>query len=147
MLNTGTLHHVSLPVSNIDKARDFYGGILGLEEDRSRPDFDFKGAWYNVGDRKVHLIVPKQDEHPTLRTGKPIDSHDSHFAIRVTSFSGAIRFLESKGFRRTADRNPEPSVSNPLPMRVNAAGKAGFPQIYILDPDRNVIEINAERED
>jgi hypothetical protein len=32
-------------------------------------------------------------------------------------------------------------------MRINAAGTAGFPQIYILDPDRNVIEINADRDD
>ena len=29
----------------------------------------------------------------------------------------------------------------------NPAGKAGFPQIYVLDPDRNVVEINAERLD
>jgi hypothetical protein len=28
-------------------------------------------------------------------------------------------------------------------MKVNPRATAGFPQIYILDPDRNVIEINA----
>jgi hypothetical protein len=32
-------------------------------------------------------------------------------------------------------------------MRLSPAGAAGFPQIYILDPDRNVIEINAETAD
>jgi hypothetical protein len=30
---------------------------------------------------------------------------------------------------------------------MNPTGKAGFPQIYLLDPDRNLIEINAERLD
>jgi glyoxylase I family protein len=147
MLNTGTLHHVSLPVSDIDRAKAFYGEVLGLEEDRNRPDFDFKGAWYNVGDRKLHLIVATTGEHPTFRLGKAIDSHDSHFAIRVPSFSGAVAFLESRGYRKSDERNPEPTADNPRPMRVNAAGKAGFPQIYILDPDCNVIEINAERQD
>jgi catechol 2,3-dioxygenase-like lactoylglutathione lyase family enzyme len=76
MLNTGTLHHVSLPVSDIDRAKAFYGEVLGLEEDRNRPDFDFKGAWYNVGDRKFHLIVANTGEHPTFRFSKAIDSHD-----------------------------------------------------------------------
>ena len=147
MLNTGTLHHVSLPVTDIDRAREFYEGVLGLIEDAARPAFDFKGAWYNLGDRKIHLIVANPGEQPTLRSGKAIDSHDAHFAIRVPSFSAALAYLESRGFRRSAERNAAPSTANPLPMWVNAAGRAGFPQVYILDPDRNVIEINAEKPD
>jgi catechol 2,3-dioxygenase-like lactoylglutathione lyase family enzyme len=147
MLKIGTLHHVSLPVSNIEVAREFYRDVLGLEEDPGRPDFPFKGAWFKLGDRTLHLIVPTPGEHPTYRTDKAIDSHDAHFAIRVPRFSDAIAYLESKGFRRTADRHPVPTAADPRPMRVNEAGRAGFPQIYILDPDRNVIEINAERED
>lgn len=147
MLKNATLHHASLPVTNIARARQFYSGVLGLEEDPNRPKFDFEGAWYKVGDRTLHLIVPQTDDDPTFRSEKAIDSHDAHVAIRVASFSGAIAHLESKGYRRTADPNPRPTPDNPLPMRVSMAGKAGFPQIYVLDPDRNVIEINAERED
>ena len=147
MLKNVMLHHASVPVSNIGSAKQFYGEVLGLEEDPARPDFPFEGAWYKLGDRRLHLIVPEKDDSPTFRLEKAIDSHDAHVAIRVDSFSGAIAHLESKGYRRTADRNPAPTADNPRPMRVNAAGKAGFPQIYILDPDRNVIEINAERED
>jgi catechol 2,3-dioxygenase-like lactoylglutathione lyase family enzyme len=64
MLKTGTLHHVSLPVTDLDRARTFYGDVLGLEEDPHRPNFDFKGAWYNLGDRKIHLIVANPGEHP-----------------------------------------------------------------------------------
>ena len=30
-------------------------------------------------------------------------------------------------------------------MRVNTASVTGYPQIHVLDPDRNVIEINADR--
>jgi glyoxylase I family protein len=147
MLNAGTLHHVSLPVSNLEKARDFYTNVLGLEEDLGRPRFSFDGAWFRVGDRSLHLIVPTAGENPTYRTAKPIDSHDAHFAIRVPSFSGAIKHLEAKGYRRSDEPNPQPGAANPLPMRVNTGGKAGFPQIYILDPDHNVIEINADKPD
>ena len=32
-------------------------------------------------------------------------------------------------------------------MRLSINGPTGFPQIYIMDPDRNVIEINAEKMD
>jgi hypothetical protein len=32
-------------------------------------------------------------------------------------------------------------------MRLSPSGPAGFPQIYIVDPNRNVIEINAAKVD
>ena len=142
MLDIETLHHVSLPVSDLDRAKAFYGVTLGLTE-TARPPFAFGGAWYRVGDRSLHLIVPEPGEQPTFRKEKAIDSHDSHFAIRVHSYAKAVAYLESKGFRRSDERNPQPSVDNPQPMRLSPKGPAGFPQIYILDPDRNVIEINA----
>ncbi len=75
MLGIETLHHVSLPVSDIDAARHFYGTVLGFPE-LLRPNFSFRGAWYRVGDRDLHLIGA---EHPTFRAGKGIDSHDIHW--------------------------------------------------------------------
>jgi glyoxylase I family protein len=146
VLRIEMLHHVSLPCSDLERSKHFYSTVLGLEE-TERPAFTFKGAWYRVGDRSLHLIVPDPGASPTLRHDKAIDSRDAHFAIRVQSYSKAVAHLESKGYRRSDDRNPTPTGANPLPMRLNPAGAAGFPQIYILDPDRNVIEINAERLD
>jgi len=131
-----TLHHVSLPVTDLERARRFYSDVLGLRE-IPRPPFDFPGAWYRAGDRDLHLIV---SERSTFRAGKGIDSHDIHFAIRVASYRRAIEHLRSRGYRPDADDDLQK-------MKENPAGKAGFPQIYILDPDRNVIEINAERLD
>ena len=77
---------------------------------------------------------------PTFRTGKGVTLEDGHFALRVRSFRAALAHLESKGLRATVD---EPGRS----MRVNPSSVTGYPQIHILDPDRNVIEINAERVD
>ena len=146
MLKIETVHHVSLPASDLERSTKFYEGVLGLEP-MDRPEFDFDGRWYKVGDRSLHLIVPKDSEDPTFRQDKPIDSHDAHFAIRVGSYAAAVAHLESKGFRRSTDRNPRPTSDNPLPMRLSPTGPAGFPQIYVLDPDHNVIEINAAKVD
>lgn len=146
MLRIQTIHHVSLAASNLDRAKAFYEGVLGLEP-MPRPNFPFDGAWYRVGESTLHLIVPEADDQPTFRQGKGADSHDTHFAIRVARYSEAVAYLESKGYRPSQDRKPKPDAESPLPMRLSPAGPAGFPQIYILDPDGNVIEINAERLD
>jgi catechol-2,3-dioxygenase len=70
------IHHVSIAVRNLERARAFYGGVLKLPE-MERPPFQSKGIWYAIGDQQLHLI-----EHPkgeTLRSGG-IDSTDGHFA-------------------------------------------------------------------
>lgn len=131
-LEIDTLHHVSIPVSDLARAKHFYGHVLGLLE-LPRPPFPFDGAWYRAGDRELHLIVAAD---PTFRTGKGPDTQDTHFALRVRSFRAALAYLESQGFRPDADG---PGRS----MRVNAHSVVGYPQAYLLDPDRNVIEINA----
>ena len=133
MLAIEMLHHVSLPVSDLERARKFYAEIIGLTE-LERPPFPFPGAWFQIGDRQLHLIGG--DSKATFRTDKPVDSHDAHFAIRVRSFKQAVEHLRSLGYA--------PDAADPLHVsRENAAGKAGFPQIFVLDPDRNVVEINS----
>ena len=142
MLDIETIHHVSLPATDLTRSSEFYEGVLGLEP-MDRPPFAFAGRWYKVGDRSLHLIVPAAGDDATFRRGKAIDSHDAHFAIRVRSYAAAVAHLEAKGFQPSSDRNPGRTTDNPRPMRLNPRGPAGFPQIYVLDPDDNVIEINA----
>ncbi|WP_218244066.1 VOC family protein, partial [Pseudomonas sp. 2995-3] len=50
------LHHVSISVTDLDKAKHFYSDVLGFQE-IERPDFDFPGAWYSLGSQQLHLIV------------------------------------------------------------------------------------------
>jgi glyoxylase I family protein len=133
MIDIETLHHVAVAVSDLERARTFYADLLGLKE-IARPNFSFPGAWYAVGDRQLHLIVASD---PTFRAGKGVNSQDTHWALRVKSFRGALDYLRSKGYR---EGNEDVMRS----MRVNVAGPTGFPQIHLMDPDRNMIEINAE---
>ena len=133
MFRIETLHHVSLPVSDLKRAEEFYGSILELEK-IGRPPFDFEGAWYRLGDRQLHLIV---HDSSTFRERKGVDSHDIHFAIRVNSYSATRDFLRSKGYHPDAGDEFKK-------MRENPKATAGFPQLYIMDPDRNIIELNAE---
>jgi catechol 2,3-dioxygenase-like lactoylglutathione lyase family enzyme len=132
VLRIESIHHVSLPVSDLERAKRFYTEILGLRE-IPRPAFSFPGAWLQLGDRTLHLIVGEQS---TFRRAAKPDSHDIHFAIRVASYREAVEHLAAKGYR--------PDASEPLlTTRQNPTGTAGFPQVYVLDPDLNVIEVNA----
>lgn len=131
------IHHTALTVTDIERSRQFYRDILSIRE-IPRPAFNFPGAWFQVGEtQELHLIVHSR---ATFR-GKPLDSRDVHFAVRVPSFHAAVEFLHAKGYRE--DANPE----DPYCMIVQPHATAGYPQIYICDPDRHVIEINAERLD
>ena len=121
-----TVHHVAITVTDIDKARHFYGEVLGLPE-IPRPAFPFPGAWYEIGGRQVHLIV--HDGTKTLRGTREIDLKDGHFALRVSDFDEAVAHLRSHG----------------IECLLRPQNITPWAQIYVTDPDGNVIELNAER--
>jgi catechol 2,3-dioxygenase-like lactoylglutathione lyase family enzyme len=50
-------NHVSITVTDLAKAKEFYGGLLGFKE-IPRPAFNFPGVWYGIGgDLSLHIIV------------------------------------------------------------------------------------------
>ncbi|MGP4069506.1 VOC family protein [Halobacillus sp. B29] len=118
------IHHVSLLVTDIERAKHFYGEVLGFEESSKRPDFGFPGAWYQVGETQVHLIVHSEGE--TLRGTTEIDSRDGHFAVRVRDIEAFLERMEAYD----------------VEMLNKPHNKTDWHQVYICDPDGNVIEFN-----
>lgn len=126
MIISEMIQHISLNVTDLERSKQFYKEVLCLDEIQ-RPSFLFRGAWFSIGNSKqqLHLIVHSGE---TLRT-KGLDSRDGHFAIRVASFEETITWLEKKKVFYKANNN----------------SNSGLPQIFILDPDLNIIELNAEK--
>jgi catechol 2,3-dioxygenase-like lactoylglutathione lyase family enzyme len=120
-MRINTLLHAAVLVTDLERSRRFYGGVLGLKE-KPRPDFGFAGAWYDLGECELHLQVteealPPADDRPR---------RDFHVALLVDDYDGTKRELESAGieFRE---------------------GTAGIPQIFIRDPDGNQVELQSRR--
>ncbi|HTE20769.1 MAG TPA: hypothetical protein VK689_20580, partial [Armatimonadota bacterium] len=129
---------------NLDNSREFYSKTLGLKEiGRPKALADkMKGAWYQVGSCTLHLIVEGESEQSTFRTGakgqgKPLSSRDIHFALRISNYVETLQFLFHHGYREGGE--------DELGIKVSYKADAGFPQIFIMDPNRNVIELNAAR--
>ncbi len=131
------LHHISLPVVDLERSRRFYREVMRLEE-IPRPAFPFPGAWFRLGDRELHLIAGNE-AHP--RGAQSTNPRELHFAVRVASYREALEHLQAHGYHEDA---PEHAATR-LALRPRAV--TGYPQIYILDPDRHLIEINADRLD
>ncbi|MDB5523763.1 MAG: gloA5 [Rhizobium sp.] len=126
------LHHVSIIVRDLDISLPFYREVFGLEP-IVRPPFPFPGAWLGCGTQQIHLIVHADG---SFRTSNKIDRSDLHFAFRTDDFEAIVAKLQSMGF------NADAAEGDPKKIYVNRQPTAGFPQIFLLDPDRNIIEIN-----
>ncbi|MGM0873185.1 MAG: VOC family protein [Bacillota bacterium] len=127
MIEVENIHHVSLSVTDLQKAKHFYGTMLGFQE-LERPNFDFPGAWYQVGNQQLHLIV--HPDSSTLRMDQEINSRDGHFAIRVKDYDETLKQLNELGIMISEKPN----------------SKSGFAQIFCMDPDLNLIEFNVDQE-
>jgi catechol 2,3-dioxygenase-like lactoylglutathione lyase family enzyme len=122
------LHHVSLTVTNLERAKDFYGKVLCLREIQ-RPNFDFPGAWYEVGQQQIHLIVLPTSQ--TIRSDKRLSSREGHFALRVENYADTLAWLQK----------------NKIEILDKFHSKSGFAQIFCADPDGNLVELNVDRQE
>ena len=110
------IHHVSINVSDIARALEFYNGVLGLGM-LPRPNFSFNGAWLDAGNgRQVHLI--EGDVPPDV---------GQHVAFRVDDVDAAVAHLRAEGL----------DVSDPKPV-----GDTDIRQAFTHDPDGNLIELS-----
>jgi catechol 2,3-dioxygenase-like lactoylglutathione lyase family enzyme len=125
-------HHVSVITRNVEHAKTFYKDVLGLAE-VERPPFPHLGAWLRSGSLEIHITYYLAG---TFRD-RPVDPNDIHFAIRVPDFEQAVSRLARNGYVEGGEPD------NPKRIVIKRDSVTGYPQLWVMDHDRNVIEINA----
>ena len=123
------LQHCGLIVADLERSRLFYSGALGLEEVPRPRNFVFEGAWFQVGDDQLHLLVEGEttsraggaDPGPSARVGLA-----NHIALEVDDLEGSVVRLDEHGVAL---------IGGPMPRG------DGYDQVFIRDPDGYVIEL------
>ena len=108
------LDHCTVLVTDVAKARQFYGETLGLREIAPPREFDFVAIWYDLGGSYLHL----------LQKEKPDSISPRHFCLHVTDVRAAREELRRRGL--TIDET----------VKIAAADR-----FFVRDPDGNRIEI------
>lgn len=126
------LHHVSLVTTDPERSAAFYRTIFALER-LDRPAFKIEGVWLGCGSGlQLHLTKHLPGNFRT----KGVDNNDVHFAFRTDDFEGILTRLKLAGFSEEAHEDSQ------MRIIINRSGLAGFLQLYVMDPDRNIIEVN-----
>ena len=117
------LSHVSITVTDVAKAREFYTGVLGLAE-IPRPAFDFPGIWYSLGgDLQLHIILNDELVRPAVEREKIVARYP-HFALWTDDCDETAAKIEALG----------------LVCRDVISGPTGLRQVFVKDPDGNMVE-------
>jgi glyoxylase I family protein len=97
------INHVSLIVRDTEQALGFYKGVLGLEQDMSRPDLGYPGAWLTVGDGQIHLM---ELPNPDSTEGRPQHGgRDRHLALTIMDISVIQACLEQVDIKYTLSKS------------------------------------------
>lgn len=125
------LFHLAFPVTSLEKARGFYGRLLGCPEGRSAAgwvDFDF------YGHQIVAHLAPAEAGHRSTST---VDGDE----VPVRHF-GAI--LPMQEWERLAQKLKAADVRFIIEPHVRFKGEAGEQAtMFLLDPCGNALEFKA----
>ncbi len=115
------IHHLSLLVSDTERALGFYRDVLGLSV-VERPELGFPGAWLAIGDKQLHLL---ELPNPDPLEGRPDHvGRDRHLALSVQGLDRLeIRLAQAE-----------------IPI---TRSKSGRDAIFCRDPDGNGVELIA----
>ncbi|HEX6007404.1 MAG TPA: VOC family protein [Burkholderiales bacterium] len=128
---TPPLFHLAFPVTDLAKARAFYGGLLGCPEGRSSDtwvDFDF------YGHQIVAHLAPQEAGH---RHTSAVDGEDvpvRHFGVILTM----------PAWQALADKLIAADVNFVIEPHVRFKGEVGEQAtMFFLDPCGNALEFKA----
>lgn len=136
------IHHIGIPVSNLERSiafyRDLLGGELVFAADAAGPEVatmmavpeaEVRLAMLRFGTTMIELL---EYTHPR---GRPYDRRNadigaSHAAFTVTDIAATMRELEVQGVR-----------FNAAPIFVQQGPMAGYAFVYFADPDGIPLEL------
>lgn len=116
-----TINHVSVVASDLDVSSEFYVDLLGAEE-IAAPNFEVPVRWLSFGDQQLHLFqrdVPSPQYH--------------HFGLTVEEFENV--------YREAVDRELVGDFADDSLLGLYELPD-GAVQLYIRDPDENLVEVN-----
>ena len=128
------LHHHGIRMGkkdeDVEKARTFYGDVLGLETDAGRPTIPgIPGFWMYVGEgentSQIHLMGAV-GMSPVARSEKEDPTHP-HVALAVEDIQEAKRDLDARGIWY---------------WQIEGLVGQGSDQIFVRDPFDNIIELH-----
>lgn len=107
---------LAIPAGQEDKARAFYGGILGMDEIPKPPELAKRGgAWFRAGSVVIHIGVEADYTPP----------YKAHPALVVDNLEAFLQACQANGI---ATDTSEPPLE-------------GYKRAYIFDPFGNCIEL------
>ena len=122
----GGIQHASMRVADLDRAREFYIGVLGLEPHPERPN------WLGHAQGcPIHLIE-------RTKVGDDTDDPARHIALRVERLEDVVLILlnhRCEPFQSDvlqSEHRPITSPGQPLDF--------GLGTVFVRDPDGNLIE-------
>ena len=126
----GTLQHYTIEPSDLEKTKDFYCDVLGLENG-NRPPLDFPGYWlYSGGIATVHLMGTRKPRDGIVVRGTEKKYDDTgrldHIAFAATDVDGVRKRLQSRNVK----------------FRESIVPRTGDTQFFLYDPDGVGVELN-----
>ena len=119
----GSFRHLSITVTDLERARAFYRDVIGLEE-VYRPDLGVPGIWFGLdGELQLHILVNEALRKPDEERNSWTLSYP-HFALWTDDVPAKGRAFKAMG----------------LEVLENVPPAAEFAQVFVKDPDGNMAE-------
>ena len=126
----GGLQHFTIEPQDLERTKNFYVDVLGLEIG-DRPPLDFPGYWlYSGGQATVHLMGTRKPREGIIVRGTEKKYEDTgrfdHIAFAATDVDGMRKRLQTRNVK----------------LRESIVPRTGDTQFFLYDPDGVGVELN-----
>ncbi len=108
-MNLKNIEHIGIAVQNLEESLNFYQNVLGLEfiKQEKVESQGVKIAFLKVGESKIELLEPLNEESTIARFIKKKGQGIHHFAILVDSIEDKVKAMQAQGARLIGNKVTE----------------------------------------